>query len=211
MNRLPWSTMGSKNSSENHSLKQEKKPKKQPWKLRITIQLLIVSGGKCFAIFKVSQKPYGPLSSQNPGLFYLTSKTDNSQHLSSKKTAPNRQVGPGISITIPRGEDNMGYPTPALLPALGKESHVVVWFSMAKPSFPRLGLPPGLGQSPGGVNCAASESTGWNCTSCTLLHLSWPLGNSRGGATPTSHSNVGQAPLNQLRHFNHGQETFQIV
>lgn len=29
----------------------------------------IVSGGKCFAIFKVPQKLYGPLSSQNPGLF----------------------------------------------------------------------------------------------------------------------------------------------
>lgn len=56
-------------------------------KAEISIQLLIVSDGKCFAIFKVPQKLYGPLSSQNLGLFDLA-RSDNSQHLSSQKTAP---------------------------------------------------------------------------------------------------------------------------
>lgn len=107
MNRLPWSTMGSKNSSENHSLKQEK----NPWKLRITIQLLTVSGGKCFAIFKVPQKLYGPLSLQNPGLFYLASRTDNSQHLSSQEAPPKRNT---------HGEHNRRYPTPTSSSGNGK-------------------------------------------------------------------------------------------
>lgn len=129
-----------------------------------------------------------------------------------RKTPPNRLVVPEISITIPHGEENRRYPTPALLPALGVESHVIVWFPMAKPSFPRLNLPPRLRQSPGGVNGAASEFAGRNCTSCTLLELSWPLmGNSRVGATPTFLLNVCQAPLNQLRYFSHSQEASQIV
>lgn len=116
--------MGSKNSSEIHSLKQEKKT----MKAEDNYPAYIVSGGKCFAIFKVPQKLYGPLSSQNPGLFYLASKVDNSQHLSSWKIPPSRLVGPGISRSIPHGEDNRRYP----------------W----------------LGQSPGGVNGAASEFSG---------------------------------------------------
>lgn len=161
------------------------------------------------------------VSSQDPGLFSLAGSSDNLQHLTSQQTSPNRLVGPGISITIPHVEENRRCPTPALLPALGMESHTVVLFTTAKSSFPWSGLPPGLGQTPRSVSGAASKFTVWNCTSYTLtsgieiralLHLFWPLmGNSKVGATPTSLLNMCQAPLNQFRHFNHSQETFQIV
>lgn len=203
MNRLPWNIMGSKNSSENHSLRQEK----APWKLRITIQLLIVSGGKIFAISKEALWPTVFTKSS----FILFGRTDNSQHLTRKP--PNRLVGSEISITIPHAEGSRRYPTPALLPALGVESRAVVWFSMAKPSFPRLGL---------------SSPRAWaelrRCERCCLwipkvkLHQLYPSpsflafdGKQQGRCHPNFSLNVCQAPLNQLRYFNHSKETSYCV